>query len=167
MPTSDPIDAHPGLSEDRRAALKQKLLAFAADFPFFNHMHFDVVDMEPGRARVRVELADELRNPNGQLHGGVVASLIDMSITQAMLLTDAYHEIRETRGLMTTVDLRVKYLRALDSGTATVESRIVHPGRRIVHAESVVLDEAGNKIALGDSTLMMVIGKTKPQPKAD
>jgi uncharacterized protein (TIGR00369 family) len=145
--------------EAGQAALKARLMAFAADFPFFNHMNFDVVDMEPGWARVTVTLSDALRNPNGHLHGGVVASLIDMSITQAMLMTDTYQKVRETRGMMTSVDLRVKYLRALSEGVATVESRIVHPGRRIVHAESVVTDADGKKIALGDSTVLIVLGK--------
>jgi len=139
--------------------LKAKLLEFAASFPFFNHMGFEVVDMRPGWARVQVALRDELRNPNGQIHGGVIASLIDMSITQAMLLTDAYQQVRETRGTLSTVDLRVKYLRAMSEGTATVESTIVHPGRRIVHASSVVTDDEGRQLAVGDSILMIVLGK--------
>ena len=149
--------------DDRQVKLKQKLLAFAEDFPFFNHMGFEVLDMRPGWAKVQVELVDALRNPNGQIHGGVIASLIDMSITQAMLLTDSYKQVRETRGVMTTVDLRVKYLRALDQGTATVESEIIHPGRRIVHSSSVVTDQDGRKLALGDSTLMIVMGDRTPK----
>ena len=55
--------------------LKRTLLAFARDFPFFRHMGFVVEDMEPGYARVSVELTDHLRNPNGQMHGGVIATL--------------------------------------------------------------------------------------------
>lgn len=146
---------------DAQERLRSKLLDFAADFPFFNHMGFEVLDMRPGFARVRVALRDELRNPNGQLHGGVIASLIDMSITQAMLLTDAYADIRATRGMMSTVDLRVKYLRAMAEGAATVESTIVHSGRRIVHASSVVTDDDGKQLAIGDSILMLVQGKRK------
>lgn len=95
-----------------------------------------VEDMEPGFSRVSVELVDHLRNPNGQMHGGVIATLVDMSITQAMLMSDTYQRVRETRGLMTNVDLRMKYLRAVGAGRATVESRIVHEGRRVVHAAS-------------------------------
>lgn len=143
--------------------IKKKLLSFAADFPFFNHMGFEVVDMRPGWAKVQVRVADQLRNPNGQLHGGVISGLIDMSITQAMLMTDSYQKIRETRGIMTTVDLRVKYLRAMSEGVATVESEVIHLGRRIVHTSSVVTDEDGKKIALGDSTLMLVLGKAAPK----
>ncbi|MCP4004310.1 MAG: PaaI family thioesterase, partial [bacterium] len=92
--------------DDASQALKRKLLGFAADFPFFNHMGLEVEDIGPGFARVSVGLVDHLRNPNGQMHGGVIATLVDMSITQAMLMTDTYQRVRETRGLMTNVDLR-------------------------------------------------------------
>ena len=143
---------------DATSELKQKLLAFARDFPFFRHMGFDVEDMEPGYARVSVEMEDHLRNPNGQMHGGVIATLVDMSITQAMLMTGTYERVRKTRGIMTNIDLRMKYLRAVGAGRATVESRIIHEGRRVVHAASTVTDDRGKTVALGDATLMIVEG---------
>jgi acyl-CoA thioesterase len=150
------------------SALEQKLLDFAADFPFFRHMGLEVEEMAPGHARVSVELVDHLRNPNGQMHGGVIATLIDMSITQAMLMTDTYQRVRETRGVMTNIDLRVKYLRAVGAGRATVESRIVHEGRRVVHAASTVTDDRGKTVALGDATLMIVLGeKEKKKDKRE
>ena len=150
---------------DESQALKQKLLDFAADFPFFNHMGLEVEDMGPGFARVSVELVDHLRNPNGQMHGGVIATLVDMSITQAMLMTDTYQRVRETRGLMTNVDLRMKYLRAVGKGRATVESKIVHEGRRVVHVASTVTDHRDKTVALGDATLMIVLGEEPPNEK--
>jgi len=148
--------------DDAPESLKRKLLEFAADFPFFNHMGLEVEDMGPGFARVSVELVDHLRNPNGQMHGGVIATLVDMSITQAMLMTEAYQRVRDTRGLMTNVDLRVKYLRAVGAGRATVESKIVHEGRRVVHVASEVKDDRGKTVALGDATLMIVLGDKPP-----
>ena len=93
------------------------------------------------------------------MHGGVIATLVDMSITQAMLMTDTYERVRETRGIMTNIDLRMKYLRAVGAGRATVESRVVHEGRRVVHASSTVTDDRGKTVALGDATLMIVEGK--------
>ena len=53
-------------------------------------------------------------------------------------------------------------LRALGEGRATVESRIVHEGRRVVHAASTVTDDRGKTVALGDATLMIVLGDKKP-----
>ena len=58
----------------------------------------------------------DLQNANGVMHGGVIATLIDAAITQAMLMTDEYQAVRDTKGSMTSVDLRVKYLRPLTRG---------------------------------------------------
>ena len=161
--TDDPSGSDERAETPPSSDLKRKLLAFARDFPFFRHMGFEVEDMEPGYARVSVDLTDHLRNPNGQMHGGVIATLVDMSITQAMLMTETYARVRETRGIMTNIDLRMKYLRAVGDGRATVESRIVHEGRRVVHAASTVVDDRGKTVALGDATLMIVEGKGSPK----
>ena len=74
-------------------------------------------------------------------------------------MTNTYQQVRETRGLMTNVDLRMKYLRAVGAGRATVVSQIVHEGRRVVHAASTVTDDRGRTVALGDATLMIVLGE--------
>ncbi|HEX7480501.1 MAG TPA: PaaI family thioesterase [Polyangiales bacterium] len=140
--------------------LKQKLLAFAQDFPFFKLIGFSVLDCGPLWSKCQLQLRSELMNPNGVVHGGVLATLIDAGITQAMLMTDEYQVVRDTKGLLTTIDLRVKYLRpAAGSGVLLCESTIPHLGKRVVHAQSTVKDEAGKNIALGDATLMIAPGK--------
>ncbi len=69
--------------------------------------------------------------------------------------------------MLSSVDLRIKYLRAMSDGVATVESSIIHSGRRIVHATSVVCDPDGRQLALGDSTLMVVLGKGESSDKGE
>ena len=140
--------------------LKRKLLEFAKDFPFFNLVGFEVLDCAPGYSKCQIRLRPELQNPNGVLHGGVLATLIDAGITQSMLMTDEYQVIRDTQGAMSTVDLHIKYLRPISSGLAICESRVVHFGKRIVHAQSKVQNEEGKDLALGDASMMLVPGKT-------
>jgi uncharacterized protein (TIGR00369 family) len=138
--------------------LKTKLLEFAKDFPFFNLVGFEVLDCGPGFSKCQIRLRPELLNPNGVLHGGILATLIDAGITQAMLMTDEYQVIRDTKGAMSTVDLHIKYLRPISSGLAVCESRVVHMGKRIVHAQSKVVSEEGKDLALGDASMMLVRG---------
>lgn len=138
--------------------LKTKLLDFAKDFAFFRLIGFEVLDCAPKWSRCQIRLRPELLNPNGVLHGGVISTLIDASITQAMLMTDEYQVIRDTRGAMSTVDLHVKYLRPIASGLAICEASIVHLGKRIAHAQSEVKSEEGKLIALGSASMMLVPG---------
>ncbi len=139
--------------------LKQKLLAFAKDFPLFNLLGVELVDFGPKHSTTRLLLKPELRNANGAMHGGVIATLIDIGFTQAMLMTDEYQRVRETKGSMSSVDLRVRYLRPLIDGHATCEARITHLGRRIGHASAVVKNDQGQEIALGDAIMMLTLGE--------
>lgn len=142
--------------------LKRKLHAFARDYPFFKLVGFEVLDFGPGFSTTRIVLRDDLKNPNGVMHGGVIATLIDAGITQAMLMTDAYQLIRDTRGMMTTLDLRVKYLRPLGTGAVCCRAEVPRIGKRIAHASAVVTADDGKEIALGDSTLMLMPGPPSP-----
>lgn len=140
--------------------LKQKLVDFAKDFPFFNLMGFEVVDFGPKWSTTRITHRQDLTNPNGVIHGGVVAVLMDAGITQAMLMTDEYQrDVREKRGYMTTIDLRIRYLRPFTGGTMTCEAKVPHLGRRVIHAEAVITNDDGKEIALSESIMTIVPGK--------
>jgi uncharacterized protein (TIGR00369 family) len=139
--------------------LKQKLLEFARGFPFFQLVGFEVSDFGPKWAKCQVKARNELENPNGVIHGGVIATLIDATITQAMLMTDEYQAVRDTNGSMSTVDLHVKYLRPAVHGRLTCDANIVHLGKRVIHAQAVVKNEESKEIALGDATMMIVHGE--------
>ena len=147
--------------------LKQKLREFARGFPFFQLVGFEVVDFEPGWAKCQVKGRRELENPNGVMHGGVIATLIDSTITQALLMTDEYQKVRETHGSLSTVDLHVKYLRPAKEGRLLCEAKIVHTGKRVVHAQANVRNEAGKDVALGDATLMIVLGTQGEQDQRE
>lgn len=138
--------------------LKSKLLAFARDFPFFTLVGFEVLDCGPGWSKCQLRAHPELHNPNGVLHGGMLATLIDASMTQAMLMTDEYQVVRDTKGAMSTVDLHVKYLRPVVSGVAICEAKAVHLGKRIAHLQARVQNEDGKDVALGDASMILVTG---------
>lgn len=138
--------------------LKQKLLEFARGFPFFQLVGFEVVDFGPCWAQCQVKARRELENPNGAVHGGIIATLIDATITQALLMTDEYQQVRDTQGSLSTVDLHVKYLRPARQGRLLCEANIIHLGKRIIHAQAAVRDEDGKELALGDASLMIVLG---------
>src|SRR5262245_43110669 len=111
------------MTQDDPEKLKRKLFEFARDFPLFKLIGFELVDFGPTWAKTRIALRPELCNPNGVMHGGVIATLIDASITQAMLMTEEYQAVRESKGgSMSSVDLRVKYLRPLVAGYALCEA---------------------------------------------
>jgi len=146
------------MAEHDPEKLHQKLSDFAERFPLFRLLGVELLEFRPGFARTRLTLRDDLKNANGMMHGGIIATLIDITITQAMLMTDEYQRVRETRGSLTSIDLRVKYLRPLSSGHALCEATVPHLGKRISHASAVVKSGEDKQLAFGDSTILITLG---------
>ncbi|MBX3415256.1 MAG: PaaI family thioesterase [Pirellulales bacterium] len=135
---------------------RDRLLDFTRDFPFFNLIGLRVVDMRPGWSQTEITWREDLCQPAGIIHGGMIATLVDTGIAHALLLTDMYRELHAEGHILVSVDLRIKYLRPVSGGTIRCESSIPRLGRHIIHGESIVLNEQGKEVARGDSIYMTV-----------
>lgn len=67
-----------------------------------------------------------------QLHGGVIAALLD---TAATLVLDA-----ADNQTWATVDLRVDYLRPVPIGSCRVEASVIRAGQRVARATASLYD---------------------------
>ncbi len=111
-------------------------------------MDFDLVEVTPGRA-VFTGVPGEIHlNPIGTVHGGYAATLLDSALGCSI------HTLLEPGERYTTVDLNVKYLRAMmpGMGKVTVTGEVVHKGRRIATAEARIIGEDGKIYATGNTT---------------
>ena len=144
------------MTDEHERFSREGILEFAAQFPFFRLIGLEVLDLQPGWSRTRLEHRHDLTQPAGILHGGVIASLIDSGIAHALLLTERFQELRHEGGALISVDLRVKYLRPVSEDAIVCESKILRLGRQIIHAEAVVTNAEGKEVALGDATYMAV-----------
>lgn len=138
---------------------KEGILAFAEEFPFFELIGLKILDVAPGWSKARLDHREDLSQPAGIMHGGVLATLIDTGIAHALLMTDRFQELRAERGALVSVDLRVKFLRPVSDGPVECESTVVRLGRRIQHVEAVVTNADGKEVARGDAIYMAVPGK--------
>ena len=138
---------------------REDLFAFFRDFPFFKLMGIELVEVEPGRARLKMAWRPELCQPAKIMHGGAIASLVDTAIAQSILLTPRYMEAHARGARIVSVDLRIKYLRPVSQGTIICEARTPRVGRTISFCNATVTDDAGNEVATGDSIYMIVEGE--------
>jgi uncharacterized protein (TIGR00369 family) len=144
------------VTADHERYSREGILAFAEQFPFFNLIGLQVLDLQPGWSKTRLAHRSELNQPAGVMHGGVIASLVDTGVAHALLLTDQFQELTTEGGALVSIDLRVKYLRPVSEGVIECESRVVRLGRQVIHAESVVTNADGKEVARGDATYMTV-----------
>jgi uncharacterized protein (TIGR00369 family) len=87
---------------------------------------------------------DFLFNPHGSLHGGVIATVLDISMGH--LLQQQYGRAGST------LQLNIQYVRALRSGRAECEAEVIHRGRRIAFQQTRRFEEAPQLAASATST---------------
>jgi uncharacterized protein (TIGR00369 family) len=116
--------------------------------------HFDELvgtewlDDDPGHARVRVELRDELRQPVGLLHGGVISTLVESVCSRATALATMGD------GMMAMgQSISVSFIRPITEGAAEVRARARHRGRTTWVWEAEVRDNQDRLCALAQMTI--------------
>lgn len=105
----------------------------------------EVTMFEDGCSQAVIEVTESVLGlPAGSahtgVHGGVIATLIDVGMSAALV------SLMKDDELARTVQLQINYLAAAQSGMLTCESRVIQKGRKIATVESEVLNE-GNLVA--------------------
>jgi uncharacterized protein (TIGR00369 family) len=101
-----------------------------ADDPRGLRSHFDALvgtewlDDDPDHARVRVPMRDELRQPVGLLHGGVMSTLVESICSRATALA-----VLEEGMMAMGQSISVNFIRPVTEGHAEVRARARHRGR--------------------------------------
>jgi uncharacterized protein (TIGR00369 family) len=116
--------------------------------PFAKLIGLELDSIESGFAVMSLRIRDDLKQNNGIVHGGVIASLIDTVMAFAIIPLLAGGE------RTTTVNLTINYLRPLTSGRATATARVLRAGRRVIAVSADVSDEYSNLVATALSTYL-------------
>ena len=122
----------------------------AATRPYYRLLGLRTAPGEPeGQSKVVLEPRVELENSRGEVHGGVIASLIDAAMGVAARST-----LTPGDGA-TTVSLTVNYV-APGRGTLTARSRVVRKGRTLASAEARVTDANEQVVAHAVGTMRII-----------
>lgn len=124
--------------DEVRIARIQK--AFAS-VPYAKFLGLELGEIKPGEASIHLAVRDELRQNQGIVHGGAVASLIDTASAFAVVTQ------LEPDERVTTTDLTIHYLRPVSEGRLTATARIVRGGRRLLVISVEVTNDEGGLVA--------------------
>jgi uncharacterized protein (TIGR00369 family) len=117
-----------------------------------------VLSGEGGEAVVSCEVGEDHLNVGGTVHGGVIATLVDVAVGVACHTLDAERPGRA----MATTELSVTFLQPSSAGPLTCRARIRRRGRSLAVGEAEVSDAAGRLMALGRATYL--VGGAGPAP---
>ncbi|HKG35038.1 MAG TPA: PaaI family thioesterase [Solirubrobacterales bacterium] len=106
------------------------------------------VSDEPGEARVRVDVRDDLRQPFGLVHGGVLSSLVE-SVCSRATARAVHADGKAAMGQSITVS----FLRPVRDGRIEVTARARHRGSTTWIWQAEVADAEGRLCALAQMTM--------------
>ena len=113
--------------------------------PFVRLLGMQLTSMQPDVAVITLPFVDALATIGTVLHGGAIASLIDVA---AMVAAWSSEEVPENqRGA--TVGLTVTYLAPADHEDVQAVARVLRRGRSLVYLDVEVQSVSGKSVAKG------------------
>ena len=116
--------------------------------PFAQHLGIRLVEKGGGRAVFELDLRPELMNSFHAAHGGVVMTLLDVSMAIAARTMD------DAAVGAITVEMKASFL-AVGKGTLVAEGKCIHHGSTVSFCEGQVSDKSGRTIAKATGTFML------------
>jgi uncharacterized protein (TIGR00369 family) len=100
-----------------------------------------IAAVRKGWARLTVAYQPQMTNANGVAHGAVAFALADSAVGTAVagLLVPGER--------ISTIEMKINFLRPFREGTITAEARIVHKGSQTAVGEVEVIDAGGQPVA--------------------
>ena len=129
-----------------RRAFEGALASYKQDFGTFflaRLLGLEITYPEGGTCVITFEPADFLFNPQGTLHGGVVATVMDIAMG---------HLLARAAGPGTTLEMKTQYLKAVRAGRLTCTGRFLRRGKGISFLASELVDDQGDLVAHATAT---------------
>lgn len=113
--------------------------------PFYEHLGLQLEALADGKCIIRLPYVQHFGNTRGEVHGGIVASLLDTTLSQALRSTI------EGPADVATISMPVSYL-APAVGVLECHGTVVRGGRSIGFVEGEVIDEKGHAVSRATAT---------------
>lgn len=112
---------------------------------------YKIAEVKRGGTVFELEPAEYHYNPFASVHGGIACTLLDTTMTAAVLST------LEIGYACSTTEMKVNFIRPISARTGKVrcEAETIHVGRRLATASAKVFDSAGKLYAHGVNTCMI------------
>jgi len=114
--------------------------------PFWSLLGMELTEIKKGWAKIRLPFTKKLTNGIGVIHGGAIFSPADSAVGMALIgLVNRDENI-------STLEMKINYLKPLAEGEIIAEARIVHRGTMTAVGDVEVRDGKGTLIAKGLAT---------------
>lgn len=133
--------------EDLEPRFKESLLDWMKTRnPFWSLLGMEIIEVKKGWAKIRLPFTEKLANGLGVAHGGAIFSPADSAVGMALVGL-----INKNQNI-STLEMKINYLKPLAEGEIIAEAKIVHRGTMTAIGDVEVKDGKGTLIAKGLAT---------------
>ena len=118
--------------------------------PYFKLLSMEIEDLQWETSLLSVKLEEKHLQPFGNVHGGVMASVVDAAAFWAV-----FPLVEGGKGL-TTVEVKLNYLAPAQKGRLVAQGRSIRVGKTLALGEAQVKDDHGTLISHGTATMMII-----------
>lgn len=86
-------------------------------------------------------------NPQGSLHGGVITTIMDISMG---------HLLKKMQGAGVTLEIKVQFIKSVKNGKCRCVGRVLKKGRSVAFMASELFDDADELCAVASSTWKII-----------
>jgi uncharacterized protein (TIGR00369 family) len=126
--------------------------------PLHKLLDFRFVEMDGDSVVVEMPVRPEAFNGSGNLHGGALATLIDVAAGSCAARASGFDPMVQS---LVTADLHVRYLGRPKTDMVRAEARVMRAGRMLIVVEVRVVDLEDNLVAFADFS-SMIVGRRDP-----
>jgi uncharacterized protein (TIGR00369 family) len=137
--------------------------ALRGDTPLHELLALEMVEMGERHATLSMPVREEAFNSTGNLHGGAIATLIDVAAGTAAARGSGFEPGRQS---LVTADLHVRYLGRPHGEMVFARAEVLKAGRQLVIVECRVTDAEDRIIASADFSMMIVPLRSPLRPVA-
>lgn len=119
--------------------------SFVPESPFVGHLGIDLIEVGNDAAELRLPFRDEVVTMGDVVHGGAIATLVDITATAAAWAD----ETEAGEGAGSTVSMSVDYVAAARGEDLTARAEVIRRGRRLCFCEVEVSGAAAGVVAKG------------------
>ena len=131
------------------------MVGVSSGIPLHDLLGFEFEAPEVGSpvAEVRMPVRPEAFGFTQNLHGGAIATLVDLACALALARCSGHDPHKES---LVTADMHVRYLGRPNTDTVTARAEVVRIGSQLIVVECKVLDGEERVIASADFSMMRV-----------
>jgi uncharacterized protein (TIGR00369 family) len=138
--------------------------ALRRDTPLHDLLGLEIVEIGEDHSTLSMPVRPEAFNSTGNLHGGAIATLIDVAAGSAAARGSGFEPGRQS---LVTTDLHVRYLGRPHGDTVYARAEVLKAGRQLIVVECLVTDAEERLIASADFSMMIVPLRKPLRPMAN